>query len=925
MPAAPRSGRRRSVPTTRPAPGAEETGRRGQLPTSPARIRRLFTRYSPVWTQRLRAHPGDMAWLMQGAPLEGTRSLAWLDREWKHLGWTGLGFDETFMALREVKRREMLRITVRDLSGWAFLEETVAEISALADFCLRRGLDHSLADMSARHGAPSAAFAIFGMGKLGGLELNYSSDIDLIFAYSEEGSCGRLSHHDFYTRVVELLLKGFRPMEDDGSLFRVDLRLRPEGNSGPLTRSLESYENYYAAFGEVWERMALQKARFVAGDPELGYEFLQRLQPFCFPKHLPLQALDEIFEIKSRIEAEILKEGGLERHVKLGRGGIREIEFSVQALQLLHGARHAFSQERGTLKSLQALQRLDLINSRDAAALTRAYVFLRRVEHHLQMREDQQTHMVPEDRAERTRLAQGLGFRKIEAFEAEWKGHNAFVNQFFRSIVRPDVPSGSQGPGVDWASDSAENQRALREAGFADAAAAARTLRVLSHGPEYAHVSQRTRGLFHQICPHILRATPRLAQPDHALRQFECFIEAYGSRAALYELLASNPKVLELLLQLFDRSRFLSDALLRQPTLLDAIAFEGLLGVRRDRRGMEIALKNETAESPEQGLRLFQNSELLRIELRDILGLTESLEETCAEISLLADVCLAQVVRQASAPHLAIIALGKYGGQELAYGSDLDVLFVGGAPSDATRIMAAMGQDRGEGAGFRMDARLRPDGGDGPLTLPLDACARYYAGRAQFWERQALTRARPGAGDARLGADFLKMVDQTIYARPISASEMEEMIAMRRRIENERGDPQDPIRDFKTGAGGLVDVEFFAQSLQLLHGAACPSLRRLSTLHVLRAMPEAAGWKPEQVAGLVDDYLWLRKLECALRRDVDATASQLPEDRAAWNVLARHLGFEGGPSFEAELTLRRKRIRDTLRKLVRKEFHRDWD
>lgn len=903
---------------------------------SASEIRKLLEDNSSFWSQQLRAHPGDIEWLLNGSPLNQQRSVHRLESEWRRLKWSSLGFHDTFPALRRVKRLEMLRITVRDLSNCTTLDETVAELSALADFCLQRALDCVLKDMITRHAAPQAQFAIFGMGKLGGQELNYSSDIDLIVVYSEEGAVGRLSHHAFFSRATETIVKEFHLKEKEGSLFRVDLRLRPEGNSGPITRSLESYENYYAAFGEVWERMALQKARLVAGDEELGYEFIQHLQPFCFPKHLPSSALDEIFQIKTRIEDEILKEGGLERHVKLGRGGIREIEFAVQALQLLHGARHVFSQERGTLKSLQALQRMDLLSAKDAAALTRAYVFLRRLEHRLQMREDRQTHLVPEDRATQTALARGLGFKNHADFDVEWKSHMDFVRVFFHGIVRPHGAEQPAAPALDWAVLSPEHNQLLKKSGFSDPEKVAAILQTLAHGPEYAHVSQRTRGLFNQLCPHVLEIAGKLARPDSALQQFERFIEAYGSRGELYDLLTSKPKILELLLKLFDHSRFLTDIIVRQPALLEAIAYEGLLVGGRTRSDMEAALARETVDTLEGRLRLFKRAELLRIELRDILGLASSLEETCSEISQLADVCLAAAVHfvdasfrkspsvkkgsrnsaSRRADKLCIIALGKYGGRELSYGSDLDVIFVGGSSEEAARVIAMMSQEQSEGIVFKMDMRLRPDGEDGPLTLPLEGYQEYYSKRAQFWEKQALTRARVAAGDPKHGQSFIKMVDKIIYSHSMSATEAREVSVMRMRIEKERGDPDDPARDFKTGAGGLVDIEFLAQARQLRYGYKHAGLRRASTLDVLRAMPRIGEWKPEDAAGLEEEYIWLRKLESSLRRFHNAPISQLPSSREEWTVVAKHLGLKDTPALERELEDRRKRVRKMARRLT---------
>lgn len=892
-----------------------------------AQIQALLERHSSFWPRQLRSHPEDIPWLLRNPPTAAARNRRLLETEWRPARWDRLAWNETLDLLHKVKRREMLRITLRDLAGYAPLETTVAELSALADFCLGHALDCAHREMIARYGAPRAQHAILGLGKLGGMELNYSSDIDLVFVYSEEGFVGRMSHHDFFTRVAGKIVQGFRANGHQGALFRVDLRLRPEGNSGPITRSLESYENYYAAFGEVWERMALQKTRFVAGDEELGYEFTQHLQPFCFPRSLPPAALDEIYRIKLRIESEILREGGLERHVKLGRGGIREIEFAIQTLQLLHGSRNAFTQERGTLKSIQALQRLDLLTAPAAAALTDAYVFLRRLEHRLQMWEDRQTHLVPEDPAIQTALARGLGFKNHAAFEAEWRGHNRFVRDFFQSVVQPTAADQQASPPQDWDVASPERDRLLREAGFHDPEKAAATLRTLAEGPEYAHVAERTRGLFQQLTPHLLTVARGLARPDASLQQFERFIAAYGSRSSVYELLASNPKTFELLFKLFDRSPFLTEIIVHHPALLEAIAFEGLLAAALNRPALESALAQELGESVAIRLRSFQRAQLLRIALRDILGLAASIEETCREMSRLADVCLGAAVAAAiadssarggkSPPAFCVIALGKYGGSEISYGADLDVIFVGGTAAMAARVMAIMSQEPPPGIVFKMDARLRPDGVDGALSLPLAACRWYYAERAQLWERQALTRARVAAGNPRLGAAFLKFAHQLIYSRPVSPAEWREIRAMRARIENERGDPDDPARDFKTGAGGLVDVEFLVQACQLRYGRKEPALRVTSTVDLLRVLPRITGWKQADADTLLEDYLWLRKLEGVLRCVQNVTVSQLPSARTDWEAPARHLGLADAATLTTELMTRRSRIRTLTERLMR--------
>src|SRR5438094_6737331 len=324
-----------------------------------------------------------------------------------------------FQILRRWKNKEMTRIALRELANAAALEETTAELSQLAEICVREVLAHWNAKFRESFGSPAADFAILALGKLGGRELNHSSDVDLIFLYSEEGELSpRLSNHQWFNRLAEEILETFSAPDPEGALFRVDLRLRPEGSAGPLARSLESMENYYAGFGETWERIALIKARGIAGDRELAYEFLRQHQPFIYPRSSTPDLLDEIAKIKRRIEHDVIRSDSLERDVKLGRGGIREIEFVVQTLQFIHGGRHIFLRETSTLDALRGLSRLELIPRKEVVDLDRAYRFLRQVEHRLQIEAEQQIHTVPREPTALNKLARSLGFDSTNEFTA---------------------------------------------------------------------------------------------------------------------------------------------------------------------------------------------------------------------------------------------------------------------------------------------------------------------------------------------------------------------------------------------------------------------------------------------------------------------------------------------------------------------------
>src|SRR5947199_429124 len=378
-----------------------------QFPLGEAALIHLLA-VSSICAARLTHDPDSLLWLCQpqvcGAPRGYAEMLGYLQRS------AGNSIaDQGFSALRFWKGREMMRIAVRELANVASLEETTGELSQVAEICIRNVFEHWNTELRQQYGSPNAEFAILALGKLGGGELNHSSDVDLLFLYSEEGQLTtHISYHEFFNRLGKRMLETFSTQHPAGSLFRVDLRLRPEGSAGPLARSLESMENYYAGFGETWERIALIKARGIAGSRELAYEFLRQHQPFIYPRSPTPDLLDEVAGIKRRIEHDIAED--LERDVKLGRGGIREIEFVVQTLQFIHGGRHAFLQEANTLNALRALANLELVPAKEVLDLDRAYRFLRQVEHRLQIEAEQQTHTVPDDRAAVERLARSLGF-----------------------------------------------------------------------------------------------------------------------------------------------------------------------------------------------------------------------------------------------------------------------------------------------------------------------------------------------------------------------------------------------------------------------------------------------------------------------------------------------------------------------------------
>ena len=847
----------------------------GRFPLGEASLLHLIS-VSSICAARMVRHPEVLLWLCRPEICSAPRTYGEMLTDLRPTKGDSVSA-ENFRALRSWKGREMLRIALREVAEVAPLEETTLELSLLAEICLREVYQHWKADLGNRQSMPKTDFAILGLGKLGGRELNHSSDIDVIFLYDEEGQASpTLTNHEWFNLLGAKIVETFASSSPAGALFRIDLRLRPEGTAGPLARSLASMENYYAGFGETWERLALIKARGICGSRELAYEFLRQHQPFIYPKSPTPDLLDEIAAIKRRIERDIVGYENIDKDVKLGAGGIREIEFIVQALQLLHGARHAFLQETSTLKALPVLAQLELIPGGEARALESAYRFLRRVEHRLQIEAEQQTHTLPENGAALDRLARSLGFSAKGDFRKALREHMQEVRSIFHRIIS------SPAPGTESIADSLHI--------FRDEKAAAKSLADLAKGTGGQHVAARTRQVLRNLRPLLFRWLARAADPDVALNQFIRFVEAYGLRSMLFELLVVNPKLLELLVKTFDASRYAGDLLIRRPQLLEEITRPGMLdrevSIAQHLKRLE-ALKITPASL--DLLRVYRQTQLLRILLRDVLQLAD-LATLFAEQSALAEACLIFVNRvRGDESDVTIIALGKFGGSEIGYGADLDVLFVGEDIRAAQHLVVAMAQPTAEGSIATLDARLRPEGEKGNLACSLTAYEAYYETRAQLWEAQALTRARPVAGP--LQDQFMELA-RRVWRKAAQRDDLYLQIdGMLRRIRQERGSAAD-LLDFKTGTGGVIEAEFLVQALQMRAGIWNPQ-----TMGALRELTTAGLLREEEAALMEKSYKYLRLIESALRRWENKSVSALPADETEQRKLAQRVGADSLDSF----------------------------
>jgi [glutamine synthetase] adenylyltransferase / [glutamine synthetase]-adenylyl-L-tyrosine phosphorylase len=854
-----------------------------QFPLGEAALLHLLG-VSSICATRLTRNPETLLWLSQPEICLASRNSAEMVAELHDLAGDSAS-SAKFSRLRFWKNREMTRVALRELAGVAPLEETTGELSQIAEICIRRVFNHWDSELRRRHGSPRADFAILALGKLGGAELNHSSDVDLLFLYSEEGQlAAHISYHEFFNRLGNKILETFSTPDPAGSLFRVDLRLRPEGSAGPLARSLESMENYYAGFGETWERIALIKARGIAGSRELAYDFLRSHQPFIYQKSSTPDLLEEIAKIKHRIERDIVGAGKLERDVKLGRGGIRDIEFVVQTLQIIHGARHPFLQEPNMLKALRALRELDLLASQEVLALDNAYRFLRRVEHRLQIEAEQQTHTVPDEPEALHRLARSLRFSSANDFTTALQNRMSSVRPIFRRII-------SATP-VAMAEVSLEL--------FNDAKRAEKALRDLERGAAGFHVAARTRQIFQKLRPILLDWLARAADPDATLNQFLRFVEAYGLRSLLFELLVTNPRLLELLVKTFDASRFAGDLLIRRPQLLEDITrdptFDEARSVTENLRRLESLGANANNFDP---IRAYRQRQVLRIILREVVGLAPP-AAVFAELSDLAEACLVFTARLLGHDQLTLIALGKFGGREIGYGADLDVVFVGEDNRTAQSLIATMAQPTGEGNIWPLDARLRPEGENGPLVCSIETYRSYYQHRAQLWEMQALTRARAVTGP--LQDEFIE-VAKAAWRRASQDPELFNKVnGMLERIRRERGSGSDFV-DLKTGTGGIIELEFLVQAMAMREDVWEPN-----SPHALERLRERGFFSDAEAAKLKQSYGFLRQCESALRRYENKAVSSLPNDPVEQRRLAVRLGYDKLETFRREYVTARETI-----------------
>ncbi len=877
-------------------------------------------------------------------------------------------FDDLQEQLRGYKAQEMLRIGSRDLCGLAELVGVTDELAALAGATLQRAYEICNNLLQAEFGMPmvspdggelqEATFTILGMGKLGGRELNFSSDIDLMYFYlSEKGETtgidsprgdriNKIPAHTYFVKLSDMIGKAIGQATEHGFVFRVDLDLRPEGRSGEIAQPVDSGILYYESWGQSWERSALLKARPVAGDLELGQTLLNELEPFIFRRHLDYAMLEDIKGMKQKIDNSLARIQEGEINLKLGRGGIREIEFFISALQLIHAGKKSSLRLRNSLAALDQLAIEGLVEENVVTTLKDAYIFLRNVEHRIQVFQEQQTHNLPTRPDALLALARRSGFSDIATFAAELERHREAVSNIYRELfytgdselkseVRPEIAHL-----FDPEADPDYIKDLLEGWGFSNPEAAYNSLQILKGATPNRQLTRQAYRHMERIAPLLMQEVIDSPEPEMTLSNVERFLSALRARGTYFALLAENHKTMKLLVSLFGTSQFLTRIFIQHPEILDAMVSGAYATPYKTLPDMQSDLATLLIEANDyeqklEVLRKFRNEEFLRIALNDIFGNTPQGEKTY-QLSCLADCCLLTAIdiardelipryglpycttdaQEAKPAEFVIVGMGKLGGMELNYHSDLDIIFVyqgdgetravdGTDPERfnsqsnrqyfsrlAQRIISILTLVTQDGYVYQIDTRLRPSGNQGPLVTSLSAFDSYHESSAQLWERQALVKARVVQTDTRLSAALSKSIEHQTYDAPLPDNVAVEIARLRTRMEKEIGRESNDRLNIKTGRGGMVDVEFIAQYLQLLHGADTPELRETNTIKALQNLNHAGILKDVEVATLVDGYKFLRKMENMLRLVHDQSIHELPNDPVYLNKLARRLGYQ---------------------------------
>jgi glutamate-ammonia-ligase adenylyltransferase len=894
---------------------------------------------SPFLTGAWLADPGFAKRLMeQGPDLVFEELVAAMTA-----GLAGEGDGKRLMKeLRIAKRRAALVTGLSDICGIWPLERVTGALSFFAETALGLAVSHLLRGVqSAGDIEKPGGFFVLGMGKLGAQELNYSSDIDLIVMFDPERIAyrGRHSLQELMVRLTRELVRMMEERTDDGYVFRCDLRLRPDPGATPVAVNVLAAEAYYEAMGQNWERAAMIKARYVAGDMDAAQDFLKFTIPYIWRKNLDFAAIADIHSIKRQIDAHkgsrsIKVEG---HNLKLGRGGIREIEFFAQTQQLIWGGRIPALRKRGTCEALDALAHAGKISAAAAQELTAAYEFLRRAEHRLQMVDDQQVHSLPKDETGLRHIAVFLGYKDRKSFADELLHHLQTVEKHYAALFEDERPLSGPGNLVFTGTEhDPETLETLSKLGFTDPAAIAATIMAWHHGRYAAMRSARAREILTELVPAILAGFAKTAAPQEAFIRFDAFLARLPAGVQLFSLFESNPVLLDLVAEIMGDAPHLADLLARRPILLDGVLspdfYQPLAGAPQLER--ELAEAVAQAQSFEGALdiaRRWAGDKRFRVGVQILRNLITA-DAAGPMFSDIADACLrvlkplveadfAKTQRPMPGEGMAVVALGRLGGREMTVGSDLDLVFVFEAHDAqeyfarlSRRLINAITAPTAEGELYAVDMRLRPSGSSGPIASSLESFQRYHAESAWTWEHLALTRARVVAGPKHLAAAVEDIVRETLMRKRETPKLAREVFDMREKMAQEH--KARSLFDVKRLRGGLVDAEFIVEFLELRFAHDHPEILSRNTLEALLRISKA-GFLESTAAKQLDGalHLWQRILgilRLCYPEPIAAEAAPVGLQR----ILVRASGASDYPALLREIEERADAVRKLFHELI---------
>ena len=829
-------------------------------------------------------------------------------------------------ALRRLRQRAMAHLILRDIGGLAPLAEIVESMTLLADVTTNFALDHFHRQLAETYGEPMdnqgqpQRLLVVGMGKLGGRELNVSSDVDYIFVYPEEGDTagGRKSieNFDFFNRLGKRVIQALGDITADGQVFRVDMRLRPNGDSGPLVCSLDGLENYFITQGREWERYAWIKARVMNAGPNLDgampawSDALNRIsRPFIFRKYLDFGAINAMRDLHAQIRREVARKD-MADHVKLGPGGIREIEFIAQVFQLIRGGRDAALQVRPTLSVLKLLSERLLIPAETEQELREAYVFLRRLEHRLQYVDDKQTHMLPEDEVNRQKIASSMGFADWPAMLAVLDGHRDKVSRHFEAVFS-DPEAGDHPLTGLWLGqlDEDDAMEAFGNLGFRQPREAIARLADLRSSARYLQLPSSNRSRLDAVGPRLIEAAGATPAPDITLARMLAFVESIARRGAYLALLQQYPMALRRVADMMCASSWAADYLGRHPLLLDELLDPRLYEIATDwsgfRDNLRLNLAQHTGDTEREMdiLREMHHGQVFRLLAQDLAGL-QTIERLSDHLTELADSIVQETLplcwrtikkRHCETPKFAVIGYGKMGGKELGYASDLDLVYLyDDADPDAEENYTRLGQrlntwlssQTPAGMLFETDLRLRPNGDSGLLVVTTEAFRDYELKNAWTWEHQALTRARFCAGDPAVGKRFEDIRIEILRLPRDLAKLKDDVVAMRQKMYDAHASKSTTHFGLKHDKGGIIDVEFIVQYLILGYAHQYAELTgNLGNIALLRIAGELGLIDPAQASAAGNAYREYRRLQHARRLSVDPKAP-VPREEIAAHITA---------------------------------------